>query len=310
MEIPPAVSLSATPPSHLMRLATYAAIASAALLVGVKTFAYFNTHSVALLSSLADSALDFMASTVNLFAVRQSLAPADDDHRFGHGKAEPLSALAQSAFIAGSAVLLMVEAGSRVGHPEQVVNGDTAIVVMLLSTFVTFALVAFQRFVVRRSGSIAIGADSLHYSGDVLLNVSVIVALVLATRFDIAWADPIFGMGIALFLFVNAMRIAVKAVAGLMDHELPEADRQKITATAKLHPRVQNVHELRTRSSGLQQFIQMHIVLDKTLTLLDAHYISDEVEAALQSEFPNADIIIHLDPEGVAEFHPRVGMGW
>ena len=181
---------------------------------------------------------------------------------------------------------------------------------MLFSTFVTFVLVAFQRFVVKRSGSIAIGADSLHYSGDLLLNVSVIVALVLATRFDIAWADPIFGMGIALFLFINAMHIAVKAVAGLMDHELPEVDREKIIATAKLHPRVQNVHELRTRSSGLQQFIQMHIVLDKTLTLLDAHYISDEVEAAVQSEFPNADIIIHLDPEGVAEFHPRVGLGW
>lgn len=310
MDVAPAIPLGGAPPSRLMRLATYAAIAAATLLVAVKTFAYFNTHSVALLSSLADSVLDLMASAVNLFAVRQSLTPADDDHRFGHGKAEPLSALAQAAFIAGSAVLLIVEAGSRVSKPEPVVNGDMAIAVMVLSTLVTFALVGFQRFVVKRSNSLAIGADSLHYTGDVLLNVSVIVALVLATRFEMPWADPIFGIGIALFLFLNAVRIAFTAVAALMDHELPEDDRQKIIATAKLHPRVLNVHELRTRSSGLQQFIQMHIVLDKSLSLLDAHYISDEVEAAVQADFPNADIIIHQDPEGVPEYHPRIGTGF
>ena len=292
---------------RLMRLATTAAVASAVLLVGVKAYAYFHTHSVALLSSLADSALDIMASGVNYFAVRQALAPADEAHSFGHGKAEPLSGLAQAAFIAGSAVLLVVEAASRFGDPAPVVDGELGIAVMLFSTVVTFALVALQRSVVRRTGSLAIGADSLHYTGDVLLNLSVIVALVLATRFAVGWADAAFAIGIAVFLQVNAVTIGVSAVSALMDHELPEADRRRIIEIARRYPPVLNVHELRTRSSGVQQFIQMHIVLDHGLTLLEAHRISDDVEAAIQADFPGADIMIHQDPEGVAEFHPPVG---
>jgi ferrous-iron efflux pump FieF len=293
--------------ARLMRLATRAATATALVLLAVKSYAYLHSHSVALLSSLADSALDLLASGLNLLAVQHALVPADDTHRFGHGKAEPLSGLAQAAFIAGSAVLLMVEAASRIGDSPAIEDGDAAIAVMVFSTVATLMLVALQRYVIRRSGSLAIGADSLHYTGDLLLNLSVITALVLSTRFGFTWVDPLFGIGIALFLLVNAARIGTAAIAALMDRELPESDRQKIIATARHHPRVRNVHELRTRSSGLHQFIQMHIVLDRNLTLLDAHRISDEVEAAVQADFPNADIIIHQDPEGVAEFHPRVG---
>ena len=178
---------------------------------------------------------------------------------------------------------------------------------MVFSTVVTIGLVAFQRHVIKRSGSMAISADRLHYTGDLLLNVSVIAALILATRFDVSWADPAFAIGIAVFLLLNAGRIGFTAVEALMDRELPEADRQKILAVARRHPRVRNVHELRTRSSGLNQFIQLHLVLDKAITLLDAHRISDEVEAAVQADYPNADIIIHQDPEGVTEFHPPVG---
>ena len=292
---------------QLMRLATVAAMGVALLLVAAKTFAYFETHSVALLSSLADSALDVLASGLNLLAVRQSLVPADAHHRFGHGKAEPLSALAQGAFIGGSAVLVGVEAVARFGRPTPIAGGDLGIAVMVFSTVVTLVLIAFQRHVIKRSGSMAISADSLHYTGDLLLNVSVIAALVLATRFDVAWADPVFGIAIAVFLLLNAIRIGFTAVEALMDRELPEADRQTILAVARRHPRVRNVHELRTRSSGVNQFIQMHLVLDKSITLLDAHRISDEVEAAVQADYPNADIIIHQDPEGVAEFHPPVG---
>jgi ferrous-iron efflux pump FieF len=206
-------------------------------------------------------------------------------------------------------VLLSVEAASRFGSSTPIADGDIGIAVMVISTIATIALVAFQRYVIKRSGSLAISADSLHYTGDLWLNISVIAALVLATRFKVVWADPVFGIGIALFLLVNAVRIGVAAVEALMDRELPEDDRKKILAVARHHPRVRNVHELRTRSSGLNQFIQMHLVLDKTLTLLDAHRITDEVEAAVQADFPNADIIIHQDPEGVVEFHPPVGAG-
>lgn len=290
-----------------MRLATVAAVASALLLLGLKTWAYFATHSVALLSSLADSALDVMASGLNFMAVRFSLTPADDLHRFGHGKAEPLSALGQATFVAGSGVLILVEATSRFSAPAVVPNSDLGIAVSAASILVTLALVTLQRFVVSRTGSLAITADSLHYTGDLLLNGSVIVALMLSSFGNYSWADPVFGIGISLFILVNAARIAHHAVAALMDMELPEAERRQILAIAQQHPKVRHIHELRTRSSGAQKFIQMHLVLDHTLSLLEAHRIADDVEKAVEAAFPGADIIIHEDPEGVAEFHPPVG---
>lgn len=295
------------PPSRLMRFATYAAVGTALMLIIVKTFAFLVTNSVALLSSLMDSVLDLMASLVNLWAVRHALTPADKEHRFGHGKAEPLSGLAQSAFVAGSAVLLLFEAASRINKDGQVVSGEVGIAVMVFTIVVTLVLVLFQKFVVKRTGSVAISADSLHYTGDLLLNLSVIIALVLTTYGGMSWADPVFAIGIALFLLWNASRIARQSVAVLMDQELPEEERQAIKDTTLKHPKVLDVHELRTRSSGLQTFIQMHMVLDPNLSLMAAHRIADEVEMALMADYPGADIIIHQDPDGVEEYHPPVG---
>lgn len=295
------------PPSRLMRVATYLAVGTAILLIIVKTFAFLVTNSVALLSSLMDSVLDLMASLVNLWAVGHALTPADNEHRFGHGKAEPLSGLAQSAFVTGSAVLLLFEAASRINKDDQVASGELGIAVMVFTIVATLLLVTFQKYVVKKTGSVAIEADSLHYAGDLLLNLSVIIALVLTTYADLAWADPVFAIGIALFLLWNASRIARQSISALMDHELPEEQREKIKATALKHPKVLGVHELRTRSSGLQTFIQMHMVLDPTLSLLDAHRIADEVEMALMGDYPGADIIIHQDPDGIEEYHPPVG---
>lgn len=294
-------------PGALMRLATQAAVASALLLIAVKTWAYLRTDSVALLSSLADSALDLLASGLNLIAVRVALAPADEQHRFGHGKAEPLSGLGQAAFVAGSAVLIIVQAISRLYDPAPVADAAFGIGVTVFSMAVTLGLVLFQRYVIARTSSVAISADALHYTGDLLLNAGVIVALVLATMPNFGWADPVFGIGISVFILVNAARIAVRSVDALMDRELPAEDRARILATAQKHPKVKRVHELRTRSSGLQKFIQMHIVMDPRLTLLEAHRICDDVEKALEADFPGADIIIHEDPEGIPEVHPRVG---
>ncbi len=299
----------AAPPSKLMRVATYCAVGAAVMLIAVKTAAFLVTNSVALLSSLLDSVLDLMASMVNLWAVRHALTPADKEHRFGHGKAEPLSGLAQSAFVAGSGVLLIVESVSRFGRDEPVSQGNIGIAVMVFSIVVTLMLVAFQKYVVRRTGSTAINADSLHYTGDLLLNMSVIAALVLSTFGGMAWADPAFALAIALFLVWNASTIARASIADLMDRELPEEERQTIKTTALKHPRVLGVHELRTRSSGMQTFIQMHLVLRPDLSLVDAHRIADEVEMALLADYPGADIIIHQDPEGVEEYHPPVGAG-
>ncbi len=291
----------------LMRLATTIAVACALLLVAVKTWAYLRTDSVALLSSLADSALDLMASALNLVAVRFALTPADDQHRFGHGKAEPLSGLAQAAFVAGSAVLIIVQAISRLHDPTPVTEAGVGIGVTVFSIAVTLGLVIFQRYVVARTSSVAIGADSLHYTGDLLLNASVIAALLLSTMTELTWADPVFGIAISVFIIFNALRIVVHSVNALMDRELPAEDRARVIATAEKHPKVLRVHEVRTRSSGLQKFIQMHLVMDPGLTLLDAHRVSDDVQKAVEAEFPGADIIIHQDPDGISEYHPRVG---
>jgi ferrous-iron efflux pump FieF len=295
--------------ARLMRLATVVAMSAAVVMVAIKGAAYVTTGSVAILSSLADSALDLMASALNFFAVRHALTPADAEHRFGHGKAEPLSALGQSAFVAGSAVLLAAEAASRFRSPVPVQQGDVGLAVMVAATVITLLLVTFQKYVVRKTGSRAISADSLHYTGDVLMNLSVMAAIFASTTLGFAWADPAFGAGIAVFLLVNAARIAYGAVGELMDQEMPKADRDRIVAIVRQNPMVKNVHEMRTRSSGVQSFIQMHIVLDKSLTLLEAHRISDDVENAVLAAYPGADVIIHQDPEGVTEIHRPVGGG-
>ncbi len=291
----------------MMRAATNAAVIAAVVLVTVKAAAYAATNSVAMMSSVADSALDVLASGLNYFAVRHALTPADEGHTFGHGKAEPLSALAQAAFIAGSAVLVLAESITRIGNPVAVERGDIGIAVMVFATLVTICLVAFQRYVVRKTQSQAIAADSLHYAGDVMMNLSVIAAIFCATTLNIRWADPVFGVGIAMYLFFNVFKIARGAVANLMDQELPDADRLRVIETARRHPKVKDVHELRTRTSGLNTFVQMHLVLDRSLTLLEAHRIADDVEKAIMAEFPGADVIIHQDPDGVVELHKPVG---
>lgn len=285
----------------LMRWATYAATATAATLVAVKVAAWLATDSVAMLSSMVDSMLDGAASLVNLFAVRQALQPADAEHRFGHGKAEPLAGLAQAAFVTGSGLLLAVQAVSRLFNPVEVKQGLVGIAVMGFSIALTLALVAFQRHVIRRTNSVAIGADSLHYAGDVLINLSVVASILLSHYLGWVYADPLFGLGIAVFLIANAWTIFRDSLDLLMDREFPEEDRRKILAIARAHPRVHDVHDLRTRSSGTQQFIQLHLEIDRSFTLLKAHAIGDQVERDIRQAFPNADVIIHQDPSGLRE---------
>jgi ferrous-iron efflux pump FieF len=294
-------------PKRLMQAATVAAMTSGALLVTIKAVAYFDTQSVAILSSLADSALDFFASLLTFFGVRWALTPADDGHRFGHGKAEPLVGLGQAAFITGSAAFVAIEAVSRLRHPAPIVEGAAGIIVMAIAIVITLALVTFQKYVVRKTGSLAIGGDSLHYTGDLLMNASVIVALLLSAFFGIVWADPVFGIAISGYLLFNAFQIGRTAVSGLMDHELSAEEREQIRSAVLKHPKVLRVHELRTRASGLQKFVQMHIVLDPHLTLLDAHRISEDVAKAIEAMIPGVDTIIHQDPDGIEEYHPRIG---
>jgi len=285
----------------LMRRATYASLAVAGLLVTVKLGAWFATNSVSLLSSLIDSLLDGAASLVNLIAVRQALTPPDREHRFGHGKAEPLASLGQSAFIAGSAVLLLVQAVQHLLRPSPVTNSEIGLAVMGFAVLVTFALLLYQRSVVRRTGSLAIGVDAFHYRADLVLNLAVIVSLLLTTELGYLAIDPIFGGLIGLWIIWGAWQVARKAMVHLMDEELPDEDRARIRAIALKHPKVRAVHDLKTRAAGPNSFIQLHIEMDGGIRLTEAHVISDEVEASIREAFPRAEIIIHQDPEGVDE---------
>jgi ferrous-iron efflux pump FieF len=290
---------------RLMRFATYASVATAVVLIVAKTGAWLATDSIALLSSLVDSLLDVIASLVTLIAVRHALSPADREHRFGHGKAEALAALSQSAFVVGSAVLLLFEAGKRLLQPKPVEESDIGIAVMVFSIVVTLALVTLQKWVVKRSGSVAIAADSLHYKGDLLVNIAVIVALVLSANFGWILADPLFGVAIAGYIIFNAWLILKSSLDMLMDRELSDEDRQRIRDIAVAHDAVEEVHDLRTRRSGQTCFIQFHLELDGDMPLMQAHAIADEVELAVRKAFPGAEVIIHQDPAGLDEGHKQ-----
>jgi len=279
-----------------MRRATYASVATAASLIVIKLFAWSLSGSLSILASLIDSFLDAAASMVSFFAVRHALQPADSDHRFGHGKAEPLAALGQAAFIAGSAVFLTIEAVDRLFSPHPLEYGGLGIGVMVISITATLALVTFQRIAIRKTGSMVVKADSLHYVGDLFANLAVIAALVLSTQLAWFWADPLFGLGIAVYILYNAWQIAKQALDMLMDRELQDEDRAEIRRILLQNPEVRGYHDLRTRASGPQVFIQCHLELDGKLSLLEAHAIADRVENQLETAFPGAEVILHEDP--------------
>jgi ferrous-iron efflux pump FieF len=289
---------------RLMRRATYASVATAATLIVAKAVAWSLTDSIAMMSSLVDSLLDSVSSLFNLFAVRFALEPADAEHRFGHGKLEPLSGLVQSAFIVGSGVLLLFEAGNRMLFPQPVDHAQVGIGISLFAIVVTIVLVRYQKYVVARSGSVAIEADSLHYTGDIFINMGVIASLVAVAWLGWGWIDPVVGAAVGLFLMVNAVRIGRGSLDMLMDRELSNEDRRRIEEIALANPNVLSVHELKTRASGRDSFIQLHIEMDGKMTLLDSHAIADEVEAQIQKAYPEAEVIIHQDPEGIEEPHP------
>lgn len=286
---------------RLMQRATTAAVSVALVLIVLKLAAWLITDSVSLLSSLADSAMDALASLVNLFAVRHALQPADSEHRFGHGKAEPLAGLGQAAFISASGIYLIVEAVGRLIEPRAIEQGALGLGVMVFSIAVTSALVAYQRSVVRRTDSLAIRADSVHYATDILVNAGVIVSLLLVMFLDWGAADPIVALIIAGFIIYSAFRIARESLNHLMDRELPDADRNRIKKIALGHASVIDCHDLKTRAAGLNSFIQLHISMDGGLSLDQSHIISDAVEQDILAAFPNAEVIIHADPEGVDE---------
>ena len=285
--------------ARLVRAASYASMAAALTLIATKFVAWMLTGSVSLLSSLIDSSLDLLASAITWFAVRHATDPADHEHRFGHGKAEALSALAQAGFILASTVALIFAAGERLLLPHALAREEVGIAVSLFSIVVTGALALFQRHVVRETGSVAITADALHYRSDLLINLAVAAALGVTMYFGITWIDSAMAIAIALYLLTGVRAILMQSLDILMDRELPQDDRLRIETIVRAHPAARNLHGLRTRTSGMTRFVEMHVAFDPDLPLAVAHRYGDEIEAAIKAVFPDAEVLLHHDPFGL-----------
>ena len=284
--------------TSLARRAALASVAAAILLGGLKSWAAWATGSVAMLASLADSALDLVASLVTLGGVHWAAQPADDKHRFGHGKAEALAALFQVVVIAISGLAILLRAIDRLAHPGATAAPEYGILVSVIAIAVTLALTSYQRSVIRRTGSIAISTDRLHYQSDLFLNAAVIVALLLDGYVGLGVADAVFGIAIALWLLFGAWRGSEAAIDQLMDKEWPEDRRRAFVEVAARHPELKSLHDLRTRTSGAHDFVQFHVAMDPAMTIQAAHDVVERLEAALAAEFPGTEILIHVDPEG------------
>jgi ferrous-iron efflux pump FieF len=278
--------------------AALASIAMSVTLIALKSWAAYQTDSTAMLGSLADSGLDLVASLIILLGVRIAAAPADYDHRFGHGKAEALASLVQVILISLSAIFIAFRAVQRLLSGAQTAHAELGIGVSVAALILTAALIAYQRHVVRRTGSLAIGTDRLHYSSDLLLNGSVIVALGLDQFAGLTGADAVFGLLIALWLLWGAWSASTHALDQLMDKEWPDELRERFLAAAKEYPELAGLHDLRTRTSGTHHFAQFHVWVPADWTVQEAHDRLDAAEEALQQRFPGTEILIHVDPEG------------
>jgi len=286
----------------LRRQAIIASLGVASVLIVAKFIAYLMTGSVAVLSSLFDSAFDLVASLITAYGVASAMRPPDREHRYGHGKAEPLAALSQAIFIVGSSLFLLYESIARLVRPRPIENDFVGYGVMGLAIVLTLWLVTFQKRVVRKTGSTAIAADRLHYAGDVAVNLAVLAALILSRVTGIEGADPFFAAVITLGLLANAYGILKSAMTALMDAELPPEKREKIRSIVMRQSSVCGLHDMRTRTDGGRIFIELHVEMDGGTTLREAHDVSEKINADIAAEIPNADILIHQDPVGAKEF--------
>ncbi|MEL6715738.1 MAG: cation diffusion facilitator family transporter, partial [Planctomycetota bacterium] len=283
----------------LRRRAAMTSLGIATLLATAKIVGAFVTGSVGVLSSLADSLADVAASGLTFWTVELAHRPADEDHRYGHGRAEALSSLVQAALVVASAIFVVYVGVGRLFDPEPLREGRWAIAVMALSVAGSLTIVGVQRATLRRVESVAIEADSLHYKGDVLSNLAIIAGLLVASRPGLGWVDPVIGGLIALYLMVSIGSVARRSIDQLMDRELSEDERARVAAVVEADPDVRGFHDLRTRSLGVSAHIDLHLELDGHLDLVTAHEITDRVERALLTAFPGSSVTIHTEPFGL-----------
>lgn len=288
----------------LNRRAAVASVATATFLLVIKLYAASRTGSVAMLGSLADTGLDLLASLVTLFGVRYAAMPADEDHRFGHGKAEALAALFQVSVITISAIGIGWQASRRLLDGGNVEAAEYGVGVSLVAIAATFALTAYQRRVLKQTDSLAISTDNLHYQSDLALNLAVIAVLLVEGVRGMGWIDPVSGFAIALWLLFGAWRGASRAIDQLLDREWPDEKRDAFLRVAAEHPALRGIHDLRTRTSGNKDFVQFHVWVDGRMSVRQAHDVMDEVEDKLKLAFPDVEILIHPDPEGLVDEEP------
>lgn len=287
--------------SVLTRSAALASTGVAVLLIGLKTYAAWSTNSTAMLGSLADTALDLVASLATLVGVWVAAQPSDANHRFGHGKAEAVAAMIQVVLISISAVGLAARAIEEILAGGRTTAAGTGVGVSLIAIVATLGLLAWQRHVIRRTGSLAIRTDYVHYQSDLGINFAVIAALALDQYGGIAGADPLFGLGIAAWLAWGVWGASQQAIEQLMDREWPEEKKARFLEVVARHPELRGIHDLRTRTAGARDFVQFHVWVDGNLSVREAHRVMDEVEARLSAEFPEVEILIHPDPEGLID---------
>jgi ferrous-iron efflux pump FieF len=282
----------------LMKSAGRASVVVAVVLVVVKVIAWNQTASVSIFASMIDSGMDALASLINLIAIKFSLEPPDKEHRYGHGKAEAVAGLGQASFIAGSAVILLLNVINRIIYPRDLVKVDLGMIVMAFSLFLTISLVIYQRYVVKKTNSTAIKADALHYFTDILANGATLVALFLATK---GWlvVDLIVGFFIGIYILRSAWSIVRESWNILLDRELPDELKKRISDVIISHAAVKGFHDMRTRQAGIVSYVQFHLELDDELTIIEAHDISDEVEDLMKTNFPSTETIIHIDPQSL-----------
>ena len=293
--------------SHkLMKAAGRASVIVALILIGIKLFAWNRTGSVSIFASFVDSSMDALASILNLVAIKFAIEPPDEEHRYGHGKMEAIAGLAQACFIAGSAFILLLNALDRIFNPREMTQIDTGIYVMVISLVLTIGLVAYQKHVVRKTGSTAVKADSIHYLSDVLGNLAAIAALILTAQ-GIPYVDILVGLIIGFYILKSAWDIVRESLDILLDRELPEEIKKEISEIILKHPKVHGFHDMKTRQTGLRYFLQFHVEVDDELSLMEAHDVSEEIEESLSKAYPNAESIVHIDPKSLYKERPREG---
>lgn len=293
-------AIPAGAPAHLarlMRLASYASVGVATVLLLSKLYAWWQTDSLAMLSSFTDSVFDVLMSLINMVAVRYALKPADDDHRYGHTSIEDIAGLAQCAFIFAAMAMIILQSIERLSNPHMALaSPELGMGVSVLGMALTTALVLFQSYVTRRTRSLVIAADRLHYVGDILFNLGVLVAYILSSRFGLVWADAVIAIIIALVVMWSNRTIGIRAFNNLMDREMPDDEKAAIIAMVAAIPEIRGHHNLKTRYSGTKAFIQLHVEVDANLNFRDAHSIIDRLEKAIMARFEGADVIVHPDP--------------